>query len=141
MGANVKIDQNKYCNDLYNIFVFDFGKTCTVRPGINVNKISGNGRVELYYNQKFDKTPKSFRGFGGANEGFCDTLIPKDGKNEWKSLTNKGMRFIIVRISGDLKIEFSLDTYMVDYDFPNEQKPDIDNSFISKLWDIGRETI
>ncbi len=140
-GAAVNIRSAAYNNEKNNLFTFDFQKTRSIRPGIVIENIEGQGRVELYYARDIADAPCVARGFGEPNEGFCDsvTLGKKDIK--WKSLSYKGFRFLTVRIAGDCKITFRLDSDIVEYPFGESIKPKIDNGILSKLWDIACNTI
>ncbi len=140
-GKPVDIKKDYYNNQEYNIFVFDFFKTRTIQPGIIVNKLKGDARIELYYSIKLDETPFADRGFYGNNEGFCDTFIPNEANMKWLAVTAKGFRFLTVRIAGECDIEFATECKLVEYPFGEEKKPKIKSEILDKAWDIGAETI
>ncbi len=140
-GEAVNIEKESYNNNDYNIFVFDFLKTRTVRPGIVINKLSGDARIEFYYSIQLNDAPIADRGFGGKQEGFCDTFIPNAENMKWSALTAKGFRFMTVRIAGNCEIDFSPDCQLIEYPFGENKKPEIKNDILNKAWDIAAETI
>ncbi len=140
-GKQVYIKSNSYNNNQYNLFVFDFLKTRTVLPGINIKSFSGNGRIEFYYSIKLEDAPCVDTGFGTPSEGFVDSITPTANITSWQALTSKGFRFLTVRICGDCKVEFIPDCKLIEYPFNSSEKPEIQNSILSKAWDIAEETI
>ncbi len=130
-----------YSNEKNNLFVFDFEKTRSVRPGIIINNMGGSGRIELYYSRDIADVPKVARGFGRNFEGFCDSVALGEKDIKWKSLSYKGFRFMTVRIAGNCKVSFSLICDIVEYPFGKSLKPKIDNAILSKTWDIACNTI
>ncbi len=140
-GGVVNICDNSYSNKKNNIFVFDFLKTRTVRPGVVINKLTGNLRIEFYYSIKLYDKPIADRGFGSNKEGFCDSFIPSADNMSWKAVTAKGFRFLIVRIAGEGEVEFTPNCELLEYPFGEVEKPKINSEILNRAWDISAETI
>lgn len=140
-GKAIDASLETYNNSASNIFVFDFLKTRSIRPGISVKSLSGKCRIEFYYSISLGDTPNANRGFGAPDEGCCDSFVPSENNKDWISATYKGFRFLTVRIAGDCQVEFAPNCKLVEYPFREEIKPKINNDILNKAWDIGANTI
>lgn len=131
-----------YSTEIANLYVFDFGRTRYIRPGIRLNNFTGNGRIELYYGLHMGQTrPTVYRGFLQDYEGFVDTFTPRQGDSEWTAFFPKGFRFLAVRVAGECRCTFSLSCKTVDYPFGKETITDWQDPFLKKLWQISTNTI
>ena len=128
-------------NDTDNVFVFDFGKTRRVRPGAELAAVSGNTRIEFYYDIKMAGRPTALAGFARADEGFCDTLKPAGRTNAWETLTARGFRFMTVKVTGTGTVRFRPACKVVEYPFPAGARFCCDDPFWNRAWPTSAENL
>jgi len=124
-----------------NVYVFDFEKTRFVRPGIEITNTVGKLRVEIFYSLELTDRPSAMIGFESENEGFCDSIIPRQGNTAWEALYTRGFRFMTVKIVGKGFCKFKQLSKICEYPYPENaifQSPD---SMMNTIWKISRETI
>ena len=125
-------------NESENIFVFDFGRTRRIRPGVEIAELSGNIRVEFYYDLKIEERPTAFLGFGSDIEGFCDSFEPSDANDTWEAITGRGFRFMVVKIAGAGQCQFRPVCKSIDYQFPDNAEFECDEMFWMQAWSISK---
>jgi hypothetical protein len=127
--------------DKRNVFTFDFGKPCTIRPGIEVKNVRGEVRIEFFYDLGLGDRPTAHRGFDTPREGFCDTFRPPPGASHWEALAPHGMRYLTVKVTGHGHCTFRLRPKTVEYPFPRNASFECDDPLIRKIWETSVESL
>lgn len=124
-----------------NVFVFDFGQTRYIRPGVEVTELAGAVRLEFFYHLALPERPQTMLGFGHAREGFCDSFTPHDENRTWMGLTPRGFRFLTVKVAGSGRCHFRLDAQTVEYPYVQENRFHCDDTFLQRVWDTSIATL
>lgn len=141
-GCYINDDIDEYHNNKNeNVFVFDFGKTRFIRPGIDIVDASGKLRIELYYSLELSDKPYAMRGFESEKEGFADSIISRQGNTSWEAIYTRGFRFMTVKITGGGFCKFRLNSKTSEYPFPENALFQCSDSLLASIWKISAETL
>ncbi|AHF94936.1 hypothetical protein OPIT5_30155 [Opitutaceae bacterium TAV5] len=124
-----------------NLWVFDLGKTRPLRAGIRVVDVSGNVRLEFFYDLAFDGKPSVMSGFHGEQEGFCDSMIPVRGGDVWQTLQPRGCRFVTIRAAGPGRCRFIPQFNGSEYPWPAKVRFECERSDFTKYWQMSAESL
>jgi len=124
-----------------NVFVFDFGQTRSIRPGVVVTELAGDVRLEFFYHLALQERPHTMLGFGHAREGFCDSFTPDTAHRTWMGLTPRGFRFLTVKVTGSGQCRFRLDARAVAYPYVKENRFHCDDPFLQRIWETSVATL
>lgn len=119
-----------------NLMTFDVGRTRMVQPAISVEDFKGSGRIELYYSHEITDRPECYGGFGKDNEGFVDSVTPREGQCsfEFDPLYPRGCRFITVRLAGNASCRLKISFRTVDYPYGKALELDSDDPMLQSIW-------
>lgn len=121
------------------VVVFDLGRTCTVRPGLEVAWAEPGCRLELFYDIGLGERPIASLGFSSRSEGFCDSFTPA-GAGRWQGLAWRGCRFVSVRAVGG-RCRFRPDLRRVAYPFPDAAGFSCADPVLQRIWDLGAASL
>lgn len=124
-----------------NVFVFDFGQTRYIRPGVTVSGLAGAVRLEFYYHLALQERPHTMLGFGHPQEGFCDSFTPHAENRTWLGLAPRGFRFLTVKVTGSGQCRFRLQAKTVEYPYAQENQLHCDDAFLQRVWDTSIATL
>ena len=124
-----------------NVLTFDFGKTRLIRPGVALQNVLGDLRVECYYALDLADRPATMAGFGSSQEGFVDTFRPAVGEGHGEGLTARGSRFLTLKITGAGSGQLQLACRTVDYPFPGKATLTTADPFLQAVWNVSGGTI
>ncbi len=124
-----------------NVFVFDFGQTRYIRPGVEVTGLAGDVRLEFFYHLALQERPHTMLGFGHPREGFCDSFTPDAEHRSWMGLTPRGFRFLTVKVAGSGQCQFRLQAKTVTYPYAQENQFQCDDAFLQRVWDTSLATL
>jgi hypothetical protein len=130
-----------YDNNNENVFVFDFGKTRLIRPGIDVVNASGELRIELFYSLELTVKPSAMRGFESEDEGFVDSITPRQGDTSWEAIYTRGFRFMTVKIVGKGFCKFRQNSKTIEYPYLKNTSFQCSESMLESIWRISSETL
>lgn len=121
-----------------DVFAFDFGRTRFIRPGLEIQDVSGPVRLEMYYDIKFQDRPGAAAGFGGA---FNDSIKLEKGGCAWQVHRGRGFRYLTVKLTGSAGCRFRLAAGALDYPFGEDTRLECSDTFVRQLWDISKDNI
>ena len=124
-----------------NVLTFDFGRTRLIRPGVDLQNVQGDLRVEFYYALELEDRPGTMVGFGSSQEGFVDTFRPALGNGHWMGITARGCRFLTLKITGTGSGELQLACRIVDYQFPANATLTTADPFMQAVWKVSDASI
>ena len=130
--------------DERSVFVFDFGRTRSVRPALEAADVRGDVRLELFYSLALDERPRADRGFGTVREGFSDSAVfgeADNGARVWERLQPRGFRFLTVRAAGTGRCRFALRARTVEYPFPDEKPLACADAALQAIWSTSARTL
>ncbi len=124
-----------------NVWVYDFGQTCSVSLGLDVLELTGAVRLEFHADIAWSGSPAASLGFGNPEEGCCDT-VELGGKGFcWRGAVPRGMRFLTVRLVGEGTATLGYQHDVVEYRYPDKPTPFAADSFFAKVWEVSKTTL
>lgn len=119
-----------------NLVTFDVGRTRMVQPAISVSDFKGSGRIELYYSHKITDRPDCSVGFGHENEGFVDSVTPREGQRsfDFDPLYPRGCRFVTVRLAGNASCRLKVRFRTVDYPYAEPRELNTADETLQSIW-------
>lgn len=119
-----------------NLVTFDVGRTRMVQPAISIEDFKGSGRIELYYSHRITDRPECAGGFGHENEGFVDSVTPREGQEsfDFDPLCPRGCRFVTVRLAGNASCRLRVNLRTVDYPYGKPFELASDDRMLQSIW-------
>jgi hypothetical protein len=123
------------------VVTLDFGQTQLIRPALSLLQAVPEARLLMCYDITLANRPTAMRGFGTAQEGFCDSITLGNQTMHWQAMLPRGFRFMTICCDACDAVTVSQACHVVRYPFDEPKTPVFKDKSLKAIWETSVRTL